>query len=59
MIDLRFLVLKEVKAGKYEYPNEIYEVPVETYLLHHLIVTATLVSAVNGIDEDHDVENNT
>ena len=48
--------LEQVEAGKYEYPYEVYKVPVQADLLYHLVVPATLIGAVHRIDQDHDVK---
>lgn len=51
--------LEQVEAGEYEYPYEIYKVPVETDLFHHFVVTTALISTIYCIYQHQDIENNT
>ena len=51
--------LEEVEAGEYEYPNEVYKVPIKAYFFYHFVVATFFVSAVYNIDQYQNVENNT
>lgn len=47
----RLTPLYQVEERKNEYPNQVYEVPVETDFLNHLIVATLLKRAVGGGNE--------
>ena len=49
----------EVKECKYEDPNEVNEVPVETNFLHHFIVLSAFEYAAVGHEENDDVDDYT
>lgn len=51
--------LQQVEASEYEYPNQIYEVPVKTYFLYHFVVTTTLINTIYCVYQYQNVEDNT
>jgi hypothetical protein len=54
-----FFILNEVEECKYEYPNKVYEVPVQTNFLHHFIVSSAVVNTGNRIIINQEVQHHT
>src|ERR1043165_1979498 len=50
---------QQVEAGKYEYPHQIYKVPVKTHFFNHFIVATALVSAVHSVDQGYNIKTDT
>lgn len=48
--------LNQVEEGKYEHPNQVNKVPVQTNFLNHLIVATTCIHACRGPVEDQNVQ---
>ena len=50
-------MLYQIKECKYEYPNEVYKVPVQTNLRYHLIVASALQNTNSSLIENDEVQN--
>jgi hypothetical protein len=51
--------LEQVEAGEYEYPNQVYKVPVQTSFLDHQVVASAVEYSPVGHDKHNDIDNNT
>ena len=49
-------VLDEIEECKYEYPNKVNKVPVQTDLFNHAIVATTLIRSQQYIVENNEVD---
>ena len=50
------LILQKIETSKYEYPNQIYKVPVKTNFFNHQVAAATLVSTCQHIYRNDDID---
>jgi hypothetical protein len=51
--------LDQIKQGKYKYPNQVYEVPVESDFLYHLVMASLVINPYCSLIEAKEQQENT
>ena len=51
--------LDQIKQGKYKYPNQIYEVPVESNFLYHLVMASLVINSYGSLVKAKEQQENT
>jgi hypothetical protein len=50
--------LDQIKQGKYKYPNQVYEVPVESDFLYHLVMASLVINPYCSLVEAKEQQEN-
>jgi hypothetical protein len=49
----------QVKTGEYEYPYQIYEVPIQSNFLNHQVMTSFFKHIIKGHNQNNDIDHYT
>ena len=50
------LLLQKIKEGKYEYPNQIDKVPVQSCLFDHFVMSSFFICTYQYVNEYNDID---